>query len=142
MSSTGQGTSSTSNTQLIINALADYARITGIDLSSSPFAALLEQSNSPDAILELLQARENAFKEYRDGNRRLITCLGPAVKVLQAFSGILGEAASLVSCIYHFLSRLTRPQVPFPPTNALFVGIDTLLAVRPFMASEQYLREV
>jgi len=34
------------------------------------------------------------------------------VKVIQAFSGILGEAASLV---------------PFPPANALFAGIDTLL---------------
>ena len=107
MSLTGQATSSTSNIQLIINALADYAKVTGIDLSSSPFAALLEQSNSPDAILELLQAREKAFKEYRDSNRRLISCLGPAVKVLQAFSGILGEAASLVSCIYHLMSPLT-----------------------------------
>jgi fungal STAND N-terminal Goodbye domain len=143
MSSTGQATSSTSNIQLIINALADYAKVTGIDLSSSPFAALLEQSNSPDAILELLQAREKAFNEYRDSNRRLISCLGPAVKVLQAFSGILGEAASLVSCIYHLMGPLTRPlQVPFPPTKALFVGIDTLLAVRPFMVSKQFLGEV
>ena len=104
MSSTGQATSSgtsTSNTQLIIDALADYAKITGEDLSKNPFAAKLERSNSPEAILELLQEREKAFKEYRDGNRRLISCLSPAVKVLQAFSGILGEAVSLVSVAYH-----------------------------------------
>ena len=97
MAPTGQATSSTSNIQLIIDALADYAKITGIDLSNNPFAATIEQSNSPEAILELLQEREKAFKEYRDGNRRLITCLRPAVDVLQAFSGILGEAVSLVS---------------------------------------------
>jgi hypothetical protein len=88
---------------LIIDALADYAKITGIDLSKNPFAAALEQSNSPEAILQLLQGREKAFKEYRDGNRRLISCLSPAVKVLQAFSGILGEAVSLVSHTYHLM---------------------------------------
>ena len=88
---------STSNVQLIVDALADYAKITGIDLSKTPFASTLEQSNSPEAILELLEGREKAFKEYRDNNRRLINCLSPAVKVLQAFSGILGDAASLVS---------------------------------------------
>jgi hypothetical protein len=97
MSSTVQVTPSTSNIQLIIDALADYAEITGIDLSNNPFAAALEHSSSPEAILRLLQEREKAFKEYRDGNRRLISCLSPAVKVLQAFSGILGEAVSLVS---------------------------------------------
>ena len=98
MSSTGQATSSTSNIQLIINdALADYAKITGIDLSDTPFATTLEQSNSPEDIIQLLQGREKAFKEYRDGDRRLIGYLSPAVKVLQAFSGIMGEAASLVS---------------------------------------------
>ena len=97
MAPTGQATSSTSNIQLIIDALADYAKITGIDLSNNPFASTIEQSNSPEAILELLQEREKAFKEYRDGNRRLITCLRPAVNVLQAFSGILGEAVSPVS---------------------------------------------
>jgi hypothetical protein len=80
---------------LIIDALADYAKTTGIDLSKNPFAERL--SDSPEAVLELLQEREKAFREYRDGNRRLMSCLSPAVKVLQALSGILGEAVSLVS---------------------------------------------
>ena len=97
MSLTGQATSPPSNVQLIIGALADYSKQTGIDLSNYPFAATLEQANSPEAILQLLQQREKAFKEYRDGNRRLINCLSPAVKVLQAFSGVMGEAVSLVT---------------------------------------------
>ncbi|KAN0120792.1 hypothetical protein V8E52_004061 [Russula decolorans] len=116
MSSTGQATSSTSSTsniQLITNALTDYTKITGVDLSKNPFAAAIEQWNSPEAILELLQERENSFKEYRDNNPRLINCLTPAVRVIQTFSGILGEALTLV---------------PFPPAKALFVGIDVLLA--------------
>ena len=107
MSSTGQATSSTSNFQLIIDSLADYAKITGVDLSTNPFADALKQSNSPDAILQLLQGREKAFEEYRDGNRRLINSLSPAVRILQAFSGILGDAVSLVSHICHLGTRLT-----------------------------------
>ena len=97
MSSTGQPTSSPSNIQLIIDALADHAKVTGIDLSKNQFAATLEQLTSPEAILQILQGREKAFKEYRDSDRRLMKCLSPAVNVLQAFSGILGEAVSLVS---------------------------------------------
>ena len=97
MSSAGQATTSSSTIQSIIDALAGYTKVTGIDLSKSPFAASIERSNSPEAILELFQEREKAFKEYRSGNRRLIGCLGPAVKAIQAFSGILGEAVSLVS---------------------------------------------
>lgn len=102
MSSTGQTTSSTFNVELIINAaLADYTKITGTDLSETPFAAAIERSNSLEAILQLLQDREKAFKEHREGNRRLINCLSPAVSVIQAFSGILGEAVSLVSHTCH-----------------------------------------
>ena len=97
-SSTAQQTSSASSIQLIIeDALSEYTKVTGIDLSNNPFATTLEQSNSPDAILQLLRGRENAFKEYRDSDRRLTSCLTPAVKVLQAFSGIMGQAVSLVS---------------------------------------------
>ena len=137
MSSTGQATSratsSTSNIQLFINALADYAKITGIDLTTNPFAAALEQSTSPEAILELLHGREKAFKEYRDGDRGLISYLSPVVTIFQAFSGILGEATSLVSHICNLESLLIWPrQIPFPPASILFAGIDTLLTVRSF----------
>ena len=93
MPSTGGATPSASNIQLIVNALADYAQITGIDLSKNAFAPALERLNSPEAILQLLEGRAKVFKEYRDENRRLINCLGPAVKVLQAFSGILGQVS-------------------------------------------------
>jgi fungal STAND N-terminal Goodbye domain len=102
MSSTGLvATSSTSsNIQLVITStLADYTETTGIDLSNSknPFSAALEQANSPEAILQLLQEREKEFKEYRNGDRRLIRSLIPTVKAIQAFSGVLGEATGLVS---------------------------------------------
>ena len=106
MSSTEQATSSASNIRLITDALADYASITGIDLPQNPFAATLHQSNSPEAILQLLQGRAKTFREYRDSNQRLISCLSPAVKVIQAFSGILGEAVSLVSHTYCLVSLL------------------------------------
>jgi hypothetical protein len=133
MSSTGQATSSPPNFQLIINALAEYANLTGIDLTKNPFAEKIKRSNSPEAILELLEEREKAFKEYREGNRRLISCLSPGVKVLHAFSGIAGEAVSLVSVTYQLVNLLTRPhQVSFSPAKVVFTGIDVLLAVRVF----------
>ncbi len=107
MSSSGQATSSSSDVQSIIEAaLADYTKITGTDLSKTHFAAALRRSNSPDAILRLLHEREKCFKEYREGNRRLINCLTPAVTILQAFSRILG-AVSQVSHTSHPVTRLT-----------------------------------
>ena len=135
MSSAKQATSSTStsNVRLITDALEKYAKITGNDLSKNSFAAALEQFDSPEAILELLQEREKAFKEYREGSRRLINCLSPVVNVLQAFSGIFGEAVGLVSHAAHTIGSLFITclcQIPLPPAKALFVGIDTLLAVR------------
>jgi len=83
--------------QFIIDALADYAILTGINLSKNPFSEKLQVSSSPDDILGLLQEREKAFKDYREGNRRLISCLSPVVRVIHAFSDILGEAVSVVS---------------------------------------------
>ena len=133
MSSTRQATSpKSSNFQLIVKALEDYAKLTGVDLTSNPFSEKIKHSNSPEAILELLQERENAFKKYREGNRRLLTSLTPAVTVLHALSGILGEAVSLVSATYRPVNPLTwSRQVPFPPAKAVFTSIDVLLVVRP-----------
>jgi hypothetical protein len=122
MSSTGQATSSTSSVQFVIEAaLADYTKNTGIDLSKTPFAAALEQSNSPEAILQLLHDRENAFKEYRDGNRGLINCLSPAVNVIQAFSGIISEAVNLVSRTRPSRDPLTVTSSDPLPTNKRFI---------------------
>ena len=129
-------TSSTSNIRLVTDAFEKYAKITGNDLSKNPFATALEQSDSPEAILELLQEREKAFKEYREGSRRLINGLSPVVNVLQGFSGILGEAVGLVSQAAHTIRRLfltCLSQIPFPPAKVLFTGIDFLLAVRPLI---------
>jgi hypothetical protein len=102
MSSTGQATSSHSTIRsTIIDALADYTKVTGIDLSNNPIVAPIEHSNYPDAILELLQEREKAFEEYCDGDQRLTSCLRPAVEVIHSFSCIISLAVSLVSCAYH-----------------------------------------
>jgi len=98
MSSIIQTESTPSNSQsIIIEAFVDYTKQTGIDLSSNPFAEKLQVLSSPTAVLELLRERENAFKEYRDANRRLITCFSPAVQVLCAFTATLGEVATVVS---------------------------------------------
>src|SRR6266403_3995375 len=121
MSSAQPAISSAENVKLFIDALADYAKETGKDLSSNPFADKFQQSTSPEDILQLLEEREKAFKEYREGNRRLINCLNPAVKVLHAFSGILGQAASLVSESRHLVCHL-RDRLPSDlPTSKGFV---------------------
>ena len=90
-------TPSQANLQWITDALSEYTNLTGINLSKDPFFEKLQVSSSPDDILGLLEEREKTFKEYREGNRRFISCLSPVVRVVHAFSDILGEAASLVS---------------------------------------------
>ena len=132
MSSAGLATlSSASNSQLITDALADYAKTTGVDLCNNPFTAAVKQSNSPEAILELLHEQEKAFKGYRDNDRKLTDSLASSVKVIQAFSGSLG-AVTLVSHKYDLVTLLNRlRQVPFPPLTAVFAGISVLLDVRP-----------
>ncbi len=143
MSSTDHITTSggsPSNLQLIIKALEKYEEETGIDFSKNQFAKEVKHCEEPDAILKLLQKREKDFKAYRGRNRGLIDRLSPVVRVLQPFSGLLGEVVSLVSytCLIYslvfFSSKvlIQSHQAPFPPTKAIFVGIDVLLAVRPF----------
>jgi fungal STAND N-terminal Goodbye domain len=90
-------TSSSSFQPIFDAALSDYAKKTGIDLATHPFAQTLQDCQSADAILELLQDRSKQFSTYRDGNRKLIDCLKPVVQILHTFSGLLAGAAALVS---------------------------------------------
>jgi fungal STAND N-terminal Goodbye domain len=90
-------TASTSNFRLILDALDDYTKQTGIDLTKNPFTDSLQNCDSPDSVLLLLQDRAQEFRDYRNGNHKLINWLNPVVQVLHGFSGILSEAAGFVS---------------------------------------------
>jgi fungal STAND N-terminal Goodbye domain len=77
--------------------LQDYNKQTGVDLTKYDFANQLERCRSPDEVLMVLRDKAKKFKEYRDGNRKLINWLTPVVQVVHVFAGFLGEATSIVS---------------------------------------------
>ena len=97
---------SPSNFQLIVDAFDDYAKQVGVDLAKNPLAETLRTCDSPNAVLELLQEKAQAFKDYRDGDRKLTSWLKPVVEVVHGFSGVLGQTISFVSQI--------PPLLPFP----------------------------
>src|SRR6266702_2504394 len=128
-----------SNFQSILDALDKYAEQTGINLKENLFADRVKGCDSPDAVLLLLQENLKAFKDYRDQNRKFIDSLSPVVQFVHAFSGALGEAASMVSRgtpmsypgpSFCFVLNSIRYQVPFQPAKLIFVGIDVLFTVR------------
>jgi hypothetical protein len=102
MSSTERTALSPSHLQVIIVALGDYARRMGIDFAQNPFAEELQRMSTSNDVLNLLQQREEAFIQYRNRNRTLISSFSPAVRVLHIFSEKLGDAVSLVSFTTHF----------------------------------------
>ena len=128
-------TNSSSNFQTIFDvALSDYAKQTDTDLATHPFSQTLQNCDSADKILDLLQDKANQFQAYRDGNRKLINHLKPVVQVLHTVSGILGEAATLVRAANRLACLIASLQlcfqVPFQPAKAILVGVDVLLTVR------------
>ena len=92
--------------ELITDAFDDYTKQVGIDLTKNPFAEAVEACDSPNAVLELLQEKVHAFKDYRDGNRTLLNWLNAVVLLVHGFSGVIGPAISCVSrtldpCLFH-----------------------------------------
>jgi hypothetical protein len=104
MSSTTTTTIASSNFQFFLDALDDYAKQTGIDITNNPFADKLQSCHSPESVLDLLQDKAKEFKDYREGNRNVISCLNPVVQTLHTFAPILSEVAGLVS---HVLDNLS-----------------------------------
>ncbi|KAH8977777.1 hypothetical protein EDB86DRAFT_3249450 [Lactarius hatsudake] len=94
---------------IIDKALADYRDQIGVELDKHPFADELRGRDSPDDVLKLLEDKANAFKVYRDGNRKLINWLSPVVQVIHTLSSVLGEA------------------IPLQAAKAIFVGVDVLI---------------
>ena len=79
---------------ILDKGLVDYHKQIGIELDKHPFAEELRGSDSPDDVLKLLENKANAFKVFRDGNRKLINWLNPVVQAIHMLSGVLGEAVS------------------------------------------------
>ena len=110
---------SPSNFQLIINAFDDYAKQVGLDLTKNPLAEALRGCDSPNAVLDLLQGKAQSFKDYRDGARKLIGWLKPVVEVVHGFSGVLGQAISLVSQMRDDTSNSPVPISTLQPLGAV-----------------------
>jgi len=130
MSSTGQAVSSTSssgsNVQSILDALAVYSKITGIDLSENRIAATANQADSPENILQLFRERDNAFKEFPDGSQRLTSTLNVLVRVIFTISGVLDEA----------VDRTVRHIPPAEPFN--LTSSDPLSTEKCFICRDRY----
>jgi len=89
---------SISNFTAIFDAAAqEYKTLTKKDLTAHPFAAAIEDHNSPDSILNVFRNQARAFDAFRKGDDKLMTLLTPIVNVLFTFSETLGEGVGLVS---------------------------------------------
>ena len=106
-----------SKLQSIFDAADKYAQQTGINLKDNSFTDKVKRCDSPSAVLLLLQENLKVFKNYRDNNRKFIECLSSVVQFVHAFSGILGEAAGLVSRNQPF--RYLYCLLPFPPPDTV-----------------------
>jgi hypothetical protein len=97
MSHTHPTSVSSSNFQLIFDdALKVYETRTKKDLRTHPLAAQLQRCNSPSSILEVLQLQVQELNQSQRRNERWTRWLDPTVRVLHAFSEILGEGVTLV----------------------------------------------
>jgi hypothetical protein len=113
---------------ILDKALDEYREQIGVELDKHPFST---DRGSPDDILKLLEDKANAFKAYRDGNRKLINWLGPVVRVVHTLSGVLGQAVSGFDDLMCYPGlTFSSYKVLFPPAQAIFAGVDVLITVR------------
>src|SRR5260370_21181908 len=96
-----------SNFQLIFdNALRAYQTRIKKDILTHPLAAQFQDYRSPSNILDVLQQQVEKLSQSQRQNEKWTRWLNPTVKVLDAFSGTLGEHVTLV-CLW--LSTRIRP---------------------------------
>ena len=98
MPQTSPDVPSRSNYQLVFDsALQAYIRKTGEDLPSIPLFSTLKTHHSSDDIIATLRQQIPAFDQSGSSDDRLTRWLDPTVKVINAFSAIIGGAVALVS---------------------------------------------
>jgi hypothetical protein len=77
-------------------ALVEHANKTGEELARHPLAAELEKCKSAEAVLFVFREQTKAFREFREGNKRLMKILEPTVNVLCSLSLAFGDSMGLV----------------------------------------------
>ncbi|KAH9054131.1 hypothetical protein EDB87DRAFT_1689540 [Lactarius vividus] len=88
-------------------------------MSSTSFKSIIDAALT-DYSTQLLEVNANKFKEFRDGNRKLLNWLSPLVQILHTLSAVLGASIALV---------------PFEPAKAVFSGVDVLIAAASGVSS-------
>jgi hypothetical protein len=79
------------------SALETYKKETGKDLTSDPLLCSIENCNSPEAVLGILQVQIRKPGQPESSHNRLPTWLYPTVNVLSAFSATIGQLVGIVS---------------------------------------------
>ncbi|KAN0141638.1 hypothetical protein V8E53_000100, partial [Lactarius tabidus] len=125
MSTSQQASSATPNFQAILDqALKEYRKKTGKELTTHPLAEEIKGCSSPDAILSVLQGKANELNQSQSCDERLTKWLTPTVNVLNALSATLGQGVGTI----------------LPPTQIIFAGLNILLvAARDTAASRDAL---
>jgi hypothetical protein len=120
-------------------ALSEYRQKTGKDIATDPLITSLQNCNSSDAVLGILQEQAHAFNQFRNGDWKvqLMRRLKPTVDILLRLStsGVFGQGIGLVRLIPIHISfvkvhrRSSSTLQNFPPAQAIFAGVGLLLAV-------------
>ena len=77
-------------------AIKSYQKQTKKDLIAHPLTSQLQDCDSTNAILAILQDQVRQFDKSHSGDERLTKWLGPTVNVLNAFSATISGGVSLV----------------------------------------------
>jgi len=77
-------------------ALGEFTDHTGKDLTTHPLTSELENCRSADDVLRVLREQAKAFREFREGNKKLMKILDPTVNVICSLSLAFGDTIGLV----------------------------------------------
>ena len=94
--STQASTPSSDFKSVLDAALSEYKKKTGKELLDHPLATEVQRCDSVDAILAIFQGQAEGFRQFKDGDQKLMKWISPVVDVLYTFSETLGGVASMV----------------------------------------------
>ena len=77
-------------------ALDEYKKNTGNDLQSHPLSAELQNCDSVDGILAILERQASTVETLRGRNRGIMKWVISSVNILCSISATLGDGAGLV----------------------------------------------